>query len=85
MWGVRELANAVGLDPGFVSRMAQELEKRNYVSRIDSKIRLRDPKSLLEDWVREYDYKRNQRSRYFCLAKDPEEVIDKLIAARIPG
>jgi hypothetical protein len=40
--------------------MAQELEKGSYVSRIDSKIGLRDPKSLLEDWVREYDYKRNQ-------------------------
>ena len=84
VWGVRELAHSVGLDPGFVSRMAQELEKRNYVSRIDSKIKLRDPKSLLEDWVREYDYKRNQEVRYFCLAKGPEEIIDKLIAARIP-
>jgi len=84
VWGVRELAHSVGLDPGFVSRMAQELEKRNYVSRIDSKIRLRDPKGLLEDWVREYNYKRNQELRYFYLAKNPEEIIDKLIAARIP-
>jgi hypothetical protein len=84
VWGVRELAHSIGLDPGFISRMAQELEKRNYVSRIDSKIRLRDPKSLLEDWVREYDYKRNQEVRYFCLAKGPEEIIDKFIAARVP-
>lgn len=85
VWGVRELAQSVGLDPGFVSRMAQELEKRNYVSRIDSKLKLRDPKSLLEDWVREYDYKRNQEIRYFSLAKGPEQIIDKLIAARIPN
>jgi DNA-binding transcriptional regulator YhcF (GntR family) len=84
VWGVRELAQSIGLDPGFVSRMAQELEKRNYVSRIDSKLKLRDLKSLLEDWVREYDHKRNQEVRYFCLAKGPEEIIDKLIAARIP-
>lgn len=83
VWGVRELAQSVGLNPGFVSRMAQELEKRNYVSRDDSKLKLRDPKSLLEDWVREYDYKRNQEVRYFSLAKGPEELIDKLIAARI--
>jgi len=83
VWGIRELAQSVGLDPGFVSRMAKELEKRNYVSRIDSKLKLRDPKSLLEDWVREYDYKRNQEVRYFCLAKGPEEIIDKLVAARI--
>ena len=84
VWGVRELARSIGLDPGFVSRMAQELEKRNYISRIDSKMKLRDPKSLLEDWVREYDYKSNQERRYFCLAKGPERIIDKLIAARIP-
>jgi DNA-binding transcriptional regulator YhcF (GntR family) len=84
VWGVRELAQSIGLDPGFVSRMAQELEKRNYISRIDSKLKLRDLKSLLEDWVREYDHKRNQEVRYFCLAKGPEEIIDKLIAARIP-
>jgi len=83
VWGVRELAQSIGLDPGFVSRMAKELEKRNYVSRIDSKLKLRDPKSLLEDWVREYDYKRNQEVRFFCLAKGPEEIIDKLVAARI--
>ena len=85
VWGVRELAQSVGLDPGFVSRMAQELEKRNYVSRDASKLKLRDPKSLLEDWVREYDYKRNQEIRYFSLAKGPEQIIDKLIAAKIPN
>jgi DNA-binding Lrp family transcriptional regulator len=84
VWGVRELAQSVGLDPGFVSRMVQELEQRNYISRIDSKLKLREPKSLIEDWVREYDYKRNQEVRYFCLAKGPEEIIDKLVAARIP-
>lgn len=83
VWGVRELAQSIGLDPGFVSRMAQELEKRNYVSRVDSKLMLRDPESLLKDWVREYDYSRNQEVRYFCLVKGPEEIIDKLVAAPI--
>ena len=84
VWGVRELAQSVGLDPGFVSRMVKELEKRDYVSRIDSKIKLRDPKILLEDWVLEYDYRRNQELRYFCLAKGPNEVIEKLAEAPIP-
>jgi hypothetical protein len=84
LWGIRELAQSIGLDPGFVSRMAQELEKRNYVSRIDSKLKLREPKSLLEDWVREYDYKRNQEVRYFCLAKDPDEIIERVVAAQVP-
>ena len=84
VWGIRELAQSIGLDPGFVSRMAQELERRNYVSRIDSKLKLREPKSLLEDWVREYGYRRNQEVRYYCLAKGPEEIIEKVAAAQIP-
>jgi hypothetical protein len=83
-WGVRELAQSIGLDPGFVSRMARELEQRNYVLRVNSKLKLREPKGILEDWVGEYDYRRNQEERYFCLAKGPEEILDKLIAIRIP-
>ena len=71
VWGIRELAQSIGLDPGFVSRMAQELEKRNYVSRIDTKIKLREPKSLLDDWVREYDYKRNQEVAILLFGKRP--------------
>ena len=84
LWGVRELAQSVGLDPGFVSRMARELETRNYVSRVDYKLKLRDPKSILEDWVREYDYKKNQEVRYFCLGKSPNEIIDKVNDANVP-
>jgi hypothetical protein len=84
LWGVRELAQSVNLDPGFVSRMARELEQRNYVSRIDSKLKLRDPRSILEDWVREYDYKKNQEVRYFCLGKGPNEIIGKINEAHIP-
>lgn len=83
-WGVRELAQSAGLDPGFVSRIIRELEKRNYFSRSDSKVRLRDPRGLLDDWVRAYDYTKNQEARYFCLAKSPDEIIDQLIAASIP-
>ncbi len=77
-WGVRELAERIGVDPGFVSRMARELEQRNYVSRIDSKIKMRDPKGILEDWVSAYDYKKNKEVRYFCLGKGPDEIIDRV-------
>lgn len=83
VWGVRELAQSVGLDPGFVSRMAKELKKRNYLSRADSKLKLRDPVSLLEDWVREYNFNKNQEIPYFCLTKGPEEIIEKMIAGPI--
>ena len=49
LWGIRELASDLELDPGFVSRMARELEKRNYAARVNSKIRIRNAKSILED------------------------------------
>jgi hypothetical protein len=78
LWGVRELAQSVNLNPGFVSRMARELEKRNYVVRLNAKLKLRDPKSILEDWVREYDYKKNREVKFFCLGKSPDEIMDKV-------
>ena len=77
-WGVRELAQYVNLDPGFVSRMVRELEKRNYDVRSNSKLQIRSPKGILEDWIHEYNYKKNQEFRYFCLAKSPDEILDKL-------
>ena len=69
LWGVRELAQKVQLDPGFVSRMAKELEKRNYIARINSKIKLRDPEGVLDEWVRNYNYNKNKNFSYFLMAK----------------
>ncbi|MGD9076140.1 MAG: type IV toxin-antitoxin system AbiEi family antitoxin [Desulfobacteraceae bacterium] len=83
LWGVRELAESVSLNPGFVSRMARELERRRYVQRVGSKLKIRDPKSILEDWVREYDYQKNKAVRYFSLAKGPDEIIAKVSGADI--
>lgn len=83
-WGVRELAGSVGLNPGFISRLSEELEKRNYISRKDSKLIFKDPESILEDWVREYDYRKNKEVRFFCLGKGPDEIIDKIKRLKIP-
>ncbi len=78
LWGVRELAQSVNLNPGFVSRMARELEKQHYVVRSNAKLTLRDSARILEDWVREYDYTKNQAYPYFCLVQSPAEIIDKI-------
>jgi hypothetical protein len=64
--------------------MARELENRNYAARVNSKIRIRNAKSILEDWVREYNYKKNKEIRFFCLAKRPEEIIARLSEAEFP-
>lgn len=83
-WGVRELAGSIDLDPGFVSRMAKELEKRNYAVRINSKIKIRNAKPILDDWVHEYNYKKNRAIKAFSLAGSPEEIIKQLRHLKIP-
>jgi len=85
LWGVRELAQRVHLDPGFVSRMAKELEKRNYIARINSKIKLRDPEGVLDDWVRNYNYNKNKNFSYFLMAKSSVEVLENLRSLKIPS
>lgn len=77
-WGVREIAQAAGLDPGFVSRMLRELVKRGYFSDEGRKFRLLDARSLLDDWVSAYDYHKNEEHAYFCLADNPGEILDRL-------
>lgn len=78
MWGIRELAQEIALDPGYVSRMAKEIEKRGYVKRIDSKLSLRSPDGILEDWVRSYNLKKNQLSVYFCMAESVDAIFQRL-------
>lgn len=83
-WGVRELARYVDLDPGFVSRMTRELERRNWIVHSNSKLKLRNSKGILEDWVHKYNYKNNGESRFFCLGKNSEEILSKLRDANVP-
>jgi predicted transcriptional regulator len=78
LWGIRELAESVNLDPGFVSRMVKELKKINYVRKESSKVALINPKKILEDWVDNYDYSKNEEIKFYCLAKNVNEIYNKL-------
>jgi DNA-binding Lrp family transcriptional regulator len=83
-WGIRELAGAIGLDPGFVSRMVKELEKRNYLVRANSKIRRRNAKAILNDWAHEYNYEKNRAAKFFSLSDNTGDIIDDLRQLTIP-
>lgn len=84
LWGVRELARELGLNPGFVSRTVRELEKRSYVTRLNSKFRLRNPENILKDWTRKYDYEKNKDAGYFCLVRHPDDIMEKIRKADVP-
>ncbi|MBU0986925.1 MAG: helix-turn-helix domain-containing protein [Proteobacteria bacterium] len=84
LWGVRELAQPTNLNPGYVSRMAQELERRNYITRVNSKLKLRDPEGILDDWIRSYSLRKNKTFRYFFMAASSADVIEGLRGLEIP-
>ena len=83
-WGIRELAQKIALDPGYVSRMAKSLEVSGYVARINRKLSIRSPKEILDDWVRVYDFKKNELNRFFIQASNVESVIKHLREIEIP-
>jgi len=84
LWGVRELAEATHLNPGYISRMARELEGRNYITRINSKLKLRDPEGILDDWVRNYNLRKNRKSGYFFMAANSAEILERLRSLELP-
>ncbi len=77
-WGIRELAEQVQLDPGYVSRMAKSLSESGYATRANGKIKIRSPKEILDDWVRVYDLKKNAHHRFFILAPDVRSILQRL-------
>ena len=83
-WGIRELAEKIGLDPGYVSRMAKSLSESGYASRASGKLKIRSPKEILDDWVRAYDLKRNEHHRFFILASDVKSILRRLQEINIP-
>lgn len=83
-WGIRELAERIGVDPGYVSRIAKSLTESGYAVRAGGKLRIRSPKEILDDWVRAYDLKRNEHHRFFFLASDVKSILRRLQEIDIP-
>lgn len=84
-WGVRELAERIGLDPGYVSRMAKSISESGYASRAGGKLHIRSAKEILDDWVRAYDLKKNEHHRFFVLAPDVKSILQRLRKIDIPS
>lgn len=79
---VRESAGGVGLSPGYVSKVAAELERRGYAGRRGDKVLLRHGPELLADWVAAYRSRRKPKNRgYFLPSPEAEALLPSLAPA----
>lgn len=53
-WRQKDLAEATGLDPGRVSRVAYRLDNEQLIERQGAQLRPRDPDRLLDAWADDY-------------------------------
>jgi hypothetical protein len=83
-WGIRELAEKIELNPGYVSRMAKSLAESGYAARARGKLKIRSPKEILNDWARAYDLKRNEHHRFFIFASDVKSILRRLREIEMP-
>lgn len=75
----RELAQAVGMGEGFVSRIVRGLEAQEMVSRESSgAVRVRDFDVLLEAWREGYDFSKHHIVRGHIAARSSDEILRQL-------
>lgn len=87
--GVRQIAalvsskdEGIGLTPGYVSKVAKELERRGYAARHDEKIVLRHADELLRDWLVAYRGRRRPTPQsYFIPAPSAEDLMPSIAAS----
>lgn len=87
--GVRQIAAVVsskderiGLTPGYVSKVAKELERRGYAAKRDEKIVLRHADELLRDWLVAYRGRRRPTPQsYFMPAPSAEDLMPSIAAS----
>ena len=83
-WSVRGLAKAAEVDPSTVSRTVRELRARHLATderpgeRTRSRIRIPDPRALIEDWARSYRWLDNPRLRLAAPVGTPERFVARL-------
>ncbi len=74
--GVRELARAVGMNPGYVSRIVRSAEELGYVRILRNRsILLVAPEEVIGDWVSRYHWKRNRISHFTLPERGGEDTL----------
>jgi hypothetical protein len=78
----QEMAAAIGVGAGFVSRVVRRLEELGLLERNEQgAVRARDPKLLLEAWAEHYDFERHHLLRGHVTARSGDELLVRMSSA----
>ncbi len=82
----REIARAVSLGEGYVSRIVRRLVEDLLLTKDESgRVLVPEPDRLLDAWSDEEDFARHRTQRGFVAAKSGQELIDRLNDALAPS
>jgi hypothetical protein len=77
--GVREIAAAVEVSPGYVSKILREAEQARYVHRRpDERFEIKNPREVLGDWRAFYQWRKNELEPFY-LAPDKAGSIEGML------
>jgi hypothetical protein len=75
----QEMAAAIGVGAGFVSRVVRRLEELSLLERSEEgAVRARDPKLLLEAWAEHYEFERHHLLRGHVTARSGDELLARV-------
>jgi hypothetical protein len=78
-WKIKELADAGCVSLGQAANVKKMLEDREYISGKRGGFTLRQPETLLREWAKNYDYRKNHVRQFFSLMS--VMYIEKMFAA----
>lgn len=81
-WGVRELADELGVSVGLASMAVDEIVRRGYAGVDGGKVHLRDPASALIDWAAVPSWRYN-KILSFQVPFEPDEMLESAVPAVI--
>ncbi len=78
-WGIREIANLGGINPGWVSVVVDNLVERGLVDFNREKgVSLLRGEDLIKEWSDIYDWRRNKFQYYYCHALNIQELLGRI-------
>lgn len=77
-FGLRELAAATGMEPGYASRIVSKLRDAELVYLDKNKIRVRSPEALLDAWRASEDFSRHDITRGHIAARSGESALREI-------